>query len=67
MDVKTRNELENLLVEFSGVNQLMLMLSDCALEGGSSMDCYPDGISSISTLANNCYNKLRAIVYDNEK
>ena len=36
MDFKTRNELEKLLVEFSGVNQLMLMLSDCALEGGSS-------------------------------
>ena len=67
MDLKTRNELENLLVEFSGVNQLMLMLSDCALEGCNSMDYYPNGISSISTLANNCYNKLRAIVYGNDK
>lgn len=67
MDLKTRNELEDLLVEFSGVNQLMLMLSDCALEGCNSIENYPNGISSISTLANNCYNKLRAIVYDNEK
>lgn len=67
MDFKTRSELEALLVEFSGVNQLMLMLSDCALEGYNSMDYYPNGISSISTLANNCYNKLRAIVYGNDE
>lgn len=63
MDFNTISELETLLIEFSGVNQLILMLSDCALEGGGSMDCYPDGISAISTLANNCYNKLKAIVY----
>lgn len=67
MDFNTRSQLEALLIEFSGVNQLMLMLSECALEGANSMDCYPNGISSISTLADNCYNKLKAIVYSNDK
>ena len=67
MDFNTRSQLEALLIEFSGVNQLMLMLSKCALEGANSMDCYPNGISSISTLVDNCYNKLKAIVYSNDK
>lgn len=64
MDFNTQSKLEELLIELSGVNQLLLMLSECALEGVSSMDCYPNGIDTIATLANNCYNELNAIVYN---
>lgn len=62
MDFNTRTQLEELLIEFNGVNQLLLMLADYALEGANSIECYPDGISTISTLTNNCCNKLNAIV-----
>lgn len=54
-------ELEEILLRFEEVRDLLSMLSDCALEGANSLDNYGSGIALIATLANNNTNKLQAL------
>ncbi len=61
MDTKTILELEEVLLRFEQIRDLLLMLSDCSLEGANSIEQYSNGINLIAILSSDNTNQLRML------
>ena len=62
-NIETVLELEDILLRFDQIRDLLLMLADCALESVNPIDQYSDGVNLIATLLSDNTNELH-ILFD---
>lgn len=61
MDIETVLELEDILLRFDQIRDLLLMLADCASESTNSTKEYSNGIDLIATLSSDNTKKLHML------
>ena len=61
MNMKDVSELENILLRFEGIRDLLCMLADSALENTQGIEQYEAGINLIFILTSNNTNKLHTL------
>ena len=61
MNIQDVSELENILLRFEGIRDLLCMLADCTLEGAQSIEQYGAGINLIFNLSSENTTKLRKL------